>query len=120
MNRKIVLAAALLCAACTSQQLTDTGMKIDTTVASAQPTVEMLCWGVSAADAVFKTTYAAGPSADPAVVADEAKAVASSVPICANPPANLVQAVADLAAVYKSIQQATPAAVASVPAKAAS
>ena len=114
--RKLILAAALLCAACSSTQIASTGTTIDNGIASAQPTVAMLCWGIQAADAVFKTTYAAGPKADPAVVADETKAVASSVPICANPPANLAQAVADLAGAYKAVQQATPATVASVPA----
>lgn len=106
------LSALALLGACTAQQIADSKTSIDNKVASSQATVSMLCWGVQAADAVFKTTYAAGPNADPAIVADESKAVATVAPICANPPANLAQAVADLAGAYKAVQGATPAAVA--------
>ena|SRR5579872_5820767 len=120
MRKTILALAALAVAACSATQVADTKTKIDAGVAKSQATVAMLCWGVDAADAVFKTTYAAGPNADAAVLADEARAVAGAKPICANPPANLAQAVAELAAAYKTVQAATPATVAAAPAKPAS
>ena len=105
-------AAALVLTACSATQIASTKTTIDTSVANSAATVAMLCWGIQGADAVFKTTYAVGKTAAPAVVADEAKAVAGTVPICAKPPTNLAQAVADLAAAYKAVQNATPAVVA--------
>ena len=104
--------AALIVASCSSAQVQQTQTKIDGTIAAAQPTLAMACWGVQAADAVFKATYVGGKSADPAVVGDEAKAVTAAGAICAHPPANLAQAVADVMMAYKAVQKATPAQVA--------
>lgn len=114
--KRIAIIAILAIAAlvgCTQIQTAQT--KIDSTLANSADTVAMACWGIQAADAVFKTTYAVGAKADPAIVADEAKAVAGATAICANPPANTAQALADVMGAYKAVQNATPAQVATAP-----
>lgn len=106
----MVLMVAGALTACSGAQQAAVTAKVGSTVAKANAAlsashqqIQMACWGIQAADAVFRTTYAASPKADPAVVADEAKAVAAANVTCANPPANLAQALADLMATYKSI-----------------
>lgn len=107
MHTRMVLAALLLTAACSAQQIDTAETQSDAAVASAQPTIEMACWLVQAADAGF-SAYAASGNADPSVVADEQKAVAGANAICANPPTDVVQAITDVIAAYKAVVAATP------------
>lgn len=110
-----VLALAAILAGCSAQQITDTQTKIESGIANAGPTIQVACWGVDAADALFQALYVAGKNADPAVVADEKKALAGAHAVCANPPANLASAVAAVMASVKAIQNVTPAQVAAAP-----
>jgi len=108
---------AALCYACASaptpQQVT---ASTDAAVQKAAPTVAMACWAVSAADAAFKAFYVGGKAPDPAVVADEAKAVTAADAICANPPTDTASAIAAVMAAYKSVVGETPAAAPAAPA----
>lgn len=108
MRFPLILGALALAVACSTQQIETAATDGDEAVASAQPTIEMACWLVEAADAGF-SAYAASGKADPAAVADEAKAVAGANAICANPPADVSQAIADVIAAYKAVVAATPA-----------
>jgi hypothetical protein len=71
--------------------------------------VALACWLVSAADAGFQT-YAVSSRPDPAVVAEEQRAVSAANAICVAPPGNAAQALADVMAAYKSVVAATPSA----------
>ena len=86
MRARCVLAAALVLAACTQQQITQTQSDADAAVASAQPTIEMACWLVQAADAGFQA-YAASSKIEAGIVNDENKAIAGANAICAIRPA---------------------------------
>jgi hypothetical protein len=103
---RALLSLGLLLGACTAQQIGTAQTDADSAVAQAQPTIEMACWLVQAADAGFQV-YAVGASADPAVVATEKTATGAASAICANPPANVAQAIADVMAAYKSVVAAT-------------
>jgi hypothetical protein len=109
---RALVALGLLLGACTAQQIGTAQTDADNAVAQAQPTIAMACWLAQAADAGFQV-YAAGATADPAVVANEKTAMAAATAICANPPANVAQAIADVMAAYKSVVAATPAAAGS-------
>ena len=100
---------ATLLGACTAQQIDTAQSNADQAVSNAQPTIALACWLMSAADAGFQA-YAAGGRPDPAVVADEQKAVSAANAICLTPPDNVAQALADVMAAYKSVVAATPAA----------
>jgi hypothetical protein len=102
----LMLAGAV--AACSTQQIDTAQTTANADVAQAQPTVAMACWLAQAADAGFQA-YAAVQKLDSGVIADEQKAMAATVPICANPPANVAEAVADVMAAYKSVVAVTPA-----------
>jgi hypothetical protein len=109
MRTRSIIAAALLLGACSAQQqITQAQTDANGAVAKAQPTIEMACWLTQAADAGFQA-YAASAKLDPAVVADEQKAVAAATAVCANPPANLAQALVDVMASYKAVVAVTPA-----------
>ena len=108
MRAPFIVVGAMLLGACTAQQITQAQTGADNAVAMAQPTIEMACWLTQAADAGFQA-YAASAKADPAIVADEQKAVAAATAICANPPGNLAQALADVMATYKTVVAVTPA-----------
>ena len=107
MMRTSMFLAAFVLAACSAQQIETAATESDAAVASAQPTIEMACWLVEAADAGF-AAYASSGKADPAVVADEQKAIAGANTICANPPSDVAQAITDVIAVYKAVVAATP------------
>jgi hypothetical protein len=113
MRTQAIIAAAVLLGGCTAQELQQAQNGADQAVSSAQPTIEMACWLVEAADAGFQV-YAASHAAAASVVADERKAIAAADAICAKPPANLAQAIADVLATYKAVVAVTPA-VAPVP-----
>ena len=68
----------------------------------------MACWLVQAADAGFQA-YTASAKVDAGVIGDETKAVAGANAICANPPADVAQAITGLMATYKAVVTATPA-----------
>jgi len=106
-----LLIAAMLTAsvisACSPTQVQQAATDANNAVASAQPSIEMACWLVQAADAGFQI-YAASPQADPSAVADEKKAVAAANVTCANPPSNAAQAIADVMATYKTVVASTP------------
>lgn len=110
-----VLIAAVLAASsvssCSPAQLQQAETDANNAVKSAQPTIEMACWLVQAADAGFQI-YAASPQADPAAVTNEKQAVSAAKVTCANPPSNAAQAIADMMATYKVVVDATPAATA--------
>ena len=108
MRARSVIGAAMLLGACTAQQIDNVQSDANGAVAKAQPTIEMACWLAQAADSGFQT-YAASAKVDAGVVADEAKAVAAAKATCANPPANLAQALADVMATYKAVVAVTPA-----------
>lgn len=103
-----LIGATMLLGACTAQQIDTAQSDANGAVAQAQPTIEMACWLVQAADAGFQA-YAAGAKVDAGVVADEAKAIAAANGICANPPTDLAQALGDVMATYKAVVAATPA-----------
>ena len=107
MRARSIIAAAMLLCGCSAQQITQAQTDADSAVAKAQPTIEMACWLAQAADAGFQA-YAAGAHADAAVVADERKAMAAATAICANPPADVTQAIVDVMAAYKNAVAATP------------
>ncbi len=107
MRCKMLFAATLAVAGCTEAQVQQAQSDANATVAEAQPTIEMACWLVQAADAGFQI-YAQSAGADPSVVADENTAVNAANVTCANPPANLAQAIADVMVTYKSVVAATP------------
>jgi hypothetical protein len=98
---------AIWLSACTAQQINQATTETNAAVASAQPTIELACWLVAAADAGFQT-YAASSKAHSGVVADERKAIAGANAICANPPADVSHAIADVMAAYKAVVAATP------------
>lgn len=102
-----IFAILLLAAACSSQQVEQATAQSDAAVAAAQPTIDMACWLVQAADAGF-TAYAATGKADASVVADEQKAVAGANAICASPPSDVADAITDVIAAYKAVVAATP------------
>jgi hypothetical protein len=108
-TQMIVAAAAMLLSACTATQIDQAQSSADSAVAAAQPTIELACWLAQAADAGFQV-YAASAKADPTVVADEQQAMQGASAICAAPPANVAQAIADVMAAYKAVVAATPAA----------
>ena len=108
MRARYVLAAALVVAACTQQQITQAQSDANSAVASAQPTIEMACWLVQAADAGFQA-YAVSSKIEAGIVSDENKAIAGANAICASPPGDLVQAIAGLMATYKAVVTETPA-----------
>jgi len=110
MRGKLLFAATLLVAGCTANQAEQAQNDANVAVAQAQPTIEMACWLVQAADAGFQI-YAESAGADPAVVADEKKAIGAANVICANPPANIAQAIADVMVTYKAVVAVTPNAV---------
>lgn len=103
----IAALAALTLAACSAQQIATGQTNADQAVAAAQPTIAMACWLAEAADAGFQAYAASGKTAS-AVMADEQKAMAGVTAVCAAPPANVAQAVADVIASYKAIVAATP------------
>jgi hypothetical protein len=102
-----LVSLGLLLGACTAQQIDTAQTDADNAVAQAQPTIETACWLAQAADAGFQV-YALGANADAASVANEKTAMAAVTTICANPPANVAQAIADVLAAYKSVVAATP------------
>jgi uncharacterized lipoprotein YajG len=106
--RSLAAVALLLLCGCSAQEITQAQGDADSTVAQAQPTIEMACWLAQAADAGFQA-YAASAKADSGVVADEEKAMAAANAVCANPPADVAQAIADVMAAYKVVVAATPA-----------
>ncbi len=107
MMRRVILSALLVLAGCSETEVQQAQSDVNAAVADAQPTIEMACWLVQAADAGFQI-YAQSAGADPAVVADETTAVNAANVTCANPPANLAQAIADVMTTYKSVVAATP------------
>jgi hypothetical protein len=109
MRARMIVAVAMLLCACTAQQIGQAQTNADSAVAAAQPTIELACWLAQAADAGFQV-YAASAKADPGVVADEQQAMQGANAICAAPPANVAQAIADVMAAYKAVVAATPAA----------
>lgn len=114
MRARSIVAAAMALGACTAQQVAQGQGDANDAVAKAQPSIEMACWLVQAADAGFQS-YAASAKADAAVVADEKKAIAAANAICANPPANVAQALADVLATYKAVVAVTPSPAATAP-----
>lgn len=110
MRARPVIGAAMLLGACTAQQIDAAQSDANGAVAKAQPSIAMACWLAQAADSGFQA-YAASAKVDPGVVADEAKAVAAATATCANPPADLAQALADVMATYKAVVAFTPAAI---------
>lgn len=107
MSRLTILAVATLLCGCTAQQITGAQTAADSSVAQAQPTIEMACWLAQAADAGFQAYAASAPSAT-SVIADETKAMAAANAICTNPPADVAQAIVDVLAAYKAVVAATP------------
>jgi len=106
---RALVASALLLGACTAQQISSAQTDANNAVAAAQPTIETACWLAQAADAGFQV-YASGANANAAIIANEKTAMAAANSICANPPANVAGAIADVLAAYKSVVAATPAA----------
>ncbi|HXQ51153.1 MAG TPA: hypothetical protein VN802_08680 [Stellaceae bacterium] len=107
MRAPMIVAAATLLAACTAQQIVAAQSGADSAVAQTQPTIALACWLVQAADAGFQV-YVASSKPDPSVVADETKATQAANAICAAPPANVAQAIADVMGAYKAVVAATP------------
>ena len=101
MNRLLLPLSLLALSACTAEKIQADQAKVDAAIAKAQPSIEMVCWGIKAADAVFQSVVA--PKLTPAQVADEAKAVAAANAICANPPQSSQDAVAIVIAAYKAV-----------------
>jgi hypothetical protein len=107
MRSKLLFAATLFIAGCTSAQVQQAQSNANNAVAAAQPTIEMACWLVQAAAAGF-AIYAESEGADPTVVANEMTAINAANVTCADPPSDLAQAIADVMATYKAVVAATP------------
>jgi hypothetical protein len=101
------LAGAASLSACSSTEIATAQADVNGAVAAAEPTIAMACWLAQAADAGFQI-YAATPKADAAAVADEQKAMAGVTAICAAPPTDLGQAIAEVMTAYKAIVAETP------------
>lgn len=96
----VALAAALSGCADPKQPLADVKTQADATIAKLQPTFEMACWSMQAADIAFNVFVA--PQADPGIVAIEREAAAVANAICANPPQNTGEVIAAVLQAYKA------------------
>ena len=97
--RRFAVLLPLVLIACTMAQVEESKTKADDAISKAQEQINMACWAMQTADVAFQIFVA--PKADPAILANEKKAVEVANAICANPPSNVKEAVASILSAYK-------------------